>query len=155
MHQSTRVIFAAALLCAASFPAATSETTTYTYDALGRLSGSVTTGSVNNNLTTAATFDAAGNRANYTVDPTGNAIVVLTNSSLSVLPAHASIYSCSTTMLPPPINQFSRSCRVISTNYTVYVQIGVGTPTFDPGYSMTTNYVLQVTQAAYGTSVSP
>jgi hypothetical protein len=150
-----RVVLAAAILYAVSFPVLTSETTAYTYDALGRLSGSLTTGSVNNNMITASTHDAVGNRTQYSVDPTGNTTVALTDGSLNVLSAHASIYSCSTTVVPPPFSVTVRSCKVISTNYTVYQQVDAGAPTFDPGYSMTTNYVLLVTQTAYGTSVSP
>lgn len=154
MRQSMRVNLAGLGLCLISGTATATETTTYSYDALGRLAGSGTTGSVNNNVVTSTAFDAAGNRSNYTVDPTGSTPVTLTDVSLGVLPAHASTYSCSTIPFPPPVNQV-RSCVAIGTNYTVYVQAGTSAPTFDPGYSMSSNYVLQVTTAAYGTSVSP
>jgi YD repeat-containing protein len=41
------------------------ETTTYSYDALGRLTGSSISGGPNDNRTTATCFDAAGNRTRY------------------------------------------------------------------------------------------
>lgn len=46
------------------------ETTTYTYDALGRLISSKTSGS--QNVTTNTSFDAAGNRTNYSVTGAAN-----------------------------------------------------------------------------------
>lgn len=136
-------------------PSFATETTSFTYDALGRVVGSTTAGSVNNNLTVATTFDANGNRTNQSVDPTGNATVTLTDSNLNVLPAHAGTYSCSTVPLGYPINQVYRTCRVIATNFLVYSQIGAVAPTFDAGYSMPSNYTLVVTQAAYGSSATP
>jgi len=42
------------------------ETITFTYDALGRLTKSVHTGTVNNNQQTVYTLDPAGNRTNTT-----------------------------------------------------------------------------------------
>lgn len=44
-----------------------SDTTTYTYDALGRLVAVSTSGGVNKGLSVATCYDRAGNRANYTV----------------------------------------------------------------------------------------
>lgn len=155
LHSLLRWSIAALVVGMPALPLWASETTVFTYDALGRLTNSLTTGSVNNNLTTATSFDATGNRINYTVTPNGAAIVTLTDSNLNVLASHTSTYSCSVTLLPPPISQYYRTCKVIATNYTVYSQVGAGAPTFDPGYSMTSNYTLLVTQAAYGTSVSP
>lgn len=46
-------------------PASATETTTYTYDALGRLTASAITGSVNNGVQTATALDPAGNRTSY------------------------------------------------------------------------------------------
>ena len=43
------------------------ETVNYSYDALGRLSGSTTTGGPNNTRTTGTCFDRAGNRMRYDV----------------------------------------------------------------------------------------
>ena len=48
------------------------ETITYTYDELGRLKTVSSSGSVNNGQTTSVTFDAAGNRTNYTVSGSPN-----------------------------------------------------------------------------------
>jgi YD repeat-containing protein len=48
-------------------PGQTSDSVVYTYDALGRLVAVSTTGSVNNGLSVATSYDAAGNRTNYTV----------------------------------------------------------------------------------------
>jgi len=59
----------AGLACALSGAAAhATETITYTYDPLGRLTGNASAGTVNNNITHSVTYDAAGNRTNYTVD---------------------------------------------------------------------------------------
>jgi len=43
------------------------ETTTYSYDALGRLTGSSISGGPNNTRTTGTCFDAAGNRTRYDI----------------------------------------------------------------------------------------
>ena len=61
----------------AAAPAIAGETTTYTYDALGRLTGSASTGTVNNNLNTTIQYDPAGNRTNYTVTGSTNAAAVI------------------------------------------------------------------------------
>lgn len=44
-----------------------SETTTYSYDALGRLVSSASSGTVNNGLSTTISYDPAGNRSCYGV----------------------------------------------------------------------------------------
>lgn len=68
---SSRPSSAAALAAAGGFPAALlaalSETITYTYDARGRLVLVVRTGTVNNNVQSQYTYDAADNRTNVTV----------------------------------------------------------------------------------------
>lgn len=43
------------------------ETTTYSYDGLGRLKGATIVGGTNNGRTTGTCFDAAGNRIRYDV----------------------------------------------------------------------------------------
>ena len=53
-----------------------SETTVYTYDALGRMIGSSTTGSVNDGLQVGTAYDAAGNRTQYTVQGASNLAVL-------------------------------------------------------------------------------
>ncbi|MEG3145388.1 hypothetical protein U1839_12070 [Sphingomonas sp. RT2P30] len=47
--------------------AAASETKTYSYDALGRLTGSVTSGGPNDTRQIGTCFDRAGNRMRYDV----------------------------------------------------------------------------------------
>lgn len=47
-------------------PASATETVTYTYDALGRVTQSSHTGSVNSGLQTTYTHDPASNRTNTT-----------------------------------------------------------------------------------------
>lgn len=56
------------------------ETTTYTYDALGRLVESSTTGSVNNGLATSIGYDPAGNRSSYSVSGAGGTLGLLPES---------------------------------------------------------------------------
>lgn len=51
----------------ASAPVGATETVTYAYDALGRLTGRGSVGTVNNGLNVATAFDAAGNRLAYNV----------------------------------------------------------------------------------------
>jgi len=68
-----KCVSAAALAVALCASARASETITYTYDALGRVTGVAHAGSVNNALQSAITYDAAGNRSNYTI--TGGATV--------------------------------------------------------------------------------
>jgi len=48
------------------------ETTTYRYDALGRLVATNTSGSVNDGLATSVGYDAAGNRSSYAVSLGGS-----------------------------------------------------------------------------------
>jgi YD repeat-containing protein len=60
---------AAALAAAAPYQggAIGNETVNYSYDELGRLTGSNTTGGPNNTRTTGICFDKAGNRMRYDV----------------------------------------------------------------------------------------
>ena len=60
-----RVSVAVAGLIGSALPA--QETTTYKYDALGRLVTSVRSGGPNNGVTMGTCFDRAGNRARYDV----------------------------------------------------------------------------------------
>ncbi|WP_153039477.1 MULTISPECIES: hypothetical protein [Sphingobium] len=58
---------AGAFMCLLPLNAAhAAETTTYSYDELGRLKSSVITGGPNNSVSTAAAFDPLGNRTSYT-----------------------------------------------------------------------------------------
>ena len=65
-----RLLISTALLSLPAIAAAT-ETVVYTYDALGRLTGSATTGTVNGGVQTSTSFDPAGNRAGYSVSGVG------------------------------------------------------------------------------------
>ena len=60
---------AAALMAAAPYGGAPlgNETVNYSYDELGRLTGSNTTGGPNDTRTTGTCFDKAGNRTRYDV----------------------------------------------------------------------------------------
>jgi YD repeat-containing protein len=49
-----------------------SETITYSYDALGRLIETRSSGTVNNNLVMGTSYDPAGNRTNYSVTGSPN-----------------------------------------------------------------------------------
>lgn len=60
-------VSACALLALLTQPLLANETVTYSYDALGRLVATSTTGTVNNGQTVSTSFDPAGNRTNYTV----------------------------------------------------------------------------------------
>jgi hypothetical protein len=83
-QNSIRLGVLCSFVVAASGPASGSETTTYTYDALGRLVSSSTTGTVNNGLSVTAAFDAAGNRSSYNVSgATGSIITSATYSTSS------------------------------------------------------------------------
>lgn len=63
--------------CFSAVPASASETVTYTYDALGRLVAVQTSGTVNNGQDVTISYDAAGNRTNYTVTGAGAATPTL------------------------------------------------------------------------------
>lgn len=60
------------LLASVSVPAIAAETISYTYDAKGRLTKVVRTGTVNNNVQAQYTHDKANNRKNVTVTGSPN-----------------------------------------------------------------------------------
>ena len=62
----------------ASSAAYAGETITYTYDALGRLVKTVSSGTVNNNQTHSICYDEAGNRVTYKSDSGGSAASCVT-----------------------------------------------------------------------------
>lgn len=78
----------AALILAAFLPAAghAASTTTYTYDALGRLTNASTTGTVNNGVQMSTTYDPADNRATYQVTGSATKVVVVPINGLTVIP---------------------------------------------------------------------
>jgi hypothetical protein len=67
-------------------PALASETIAYTYDAQGRLITVAHTGTVNNNVQTSYSFDAADNRTNVTILNAFNRVVVVPLNGLTVIP---------------------------------------------------------------------
>lgn len=60
------VIVALTQLASAGVTSA-AETVNYTYDALGRLTGSIISGGPNSGVSTGTSFDPAGNRSGYSV----------------------------------------------------------------------------------------
>jgi YD repeat-containing protein len=77
---------ATALAAVLTTQASANETTTYTYDALGRLTNSATTGTVNSGMNVSTVFDAAGNRTNYTVTGSTNTPPSSGSGGVIVLP---------------------------------------------------------------------
>jgi hypothetical protein len=67
-------------------PAFAGTTTTYTYDALGRLVQANTTGTVNNGVQMSTSYDPADNRTNYVVTGSVNKVVVVPLNGLTVIP---------------------------------------------------------------------
>ena len=63
-----------------------SETITYTYDAQGRLTQAVHSGTVNNNAQSNYTFDNADNRTNVTIVNAGARVVVVPLNDLTIIP---------------------------------------------------------------------
>ena len=62
------------------------ETVTYTYDALGRLVATTTSGGPNNGVSTGISYDPAGNRSTYTV--TGSTASLNQRASGNMLAEH-------------------------------------------------------------------
>lgn len=81
-------ILAILSLCAvgAAADAYAASTTTYTYDALGRLVQANTTGSVNNGAQMSTTYDPADNRVTYQVTGSASKVVVVPINGLTVIP---------------------------------------------------------------------
>lgn len=75
---------------AAGTSALASETTTYSYDALGRLVATTVSGGPTDGLATSTQFDAAGNRTNYQVTgappPRPRRVIVLPLNGFTVIP---------------------------------------------------------------------
>lgn len=62
------------------------STTTYTYDALGRLVQATTVGTVNNGAQMSTTYDPADNRTTYQVTGSASKVVVVPFNGLTVIP---------------------------------------------------------------------
>jgi YD repeat-containing protein len=67
-------------------PALAASTTTYSYDALGRLTKAETSGTVNNGATVTISYDAADNRVTYQVVGAASRVVVVPLNGLTVIP---------------------------------------------------------------------
>ncbi|KQN04844.1 hypothetical protein ASE85_07595 [Sphingobium sp. Leaf26] len=80
--KATFILFALGM----SLPAHASSTTTYSYDALGRLVQSDTTGTVNNGVQVTTSYDAADNRETYKVTGSKNKVVVVPLNGFTVIP---------------------------------------------------------------------
>lgn len=70
-RKSAFLLSAAAGAMFAAADARASDTTTYRYDALGRLIAVTTSGGPNNGQNVGTCYDRAGNRTTYTVNTTG------------------------------------------------------------------------------------
>lgn len=76
-------------------PSIAQETTTYSYDAQGRLIGSSISGGPANGVNAAIQYDSADNRVNYTVTGAANAppaqsVIVLPLNGYTIIPILAS-----------------------------------------------------------------
>jgi hypothetical protein len=68
-------------------PAQAGETITYSYDALGRLTGTSHSGTINNGLKASYTYDAADNRTNVTVTGASrNVVIVVPLNGFTIIP---------------------------------------------------------------------
>lgn len=67
-------------------PGHAASTTTYTYDALGRLVQASTTGTINNGVQMSTTYDATDNRATYQVTGSTSTEAVVPINGLRVIP---------------------------------------------------------------------
>ena len=67
-------------------PLLAGTTTTYTYDALGRLVQANTTGTINNGVAMTTSYDPADNRTSYVVTGSVNKVVVVPLNGLTVIP---------------------------------------------------------------------
>lgn len=79
------------LLCSA--PTTATETISYTYDALGRLTSTVSSGSVNNGITTTYTLDAADNRARLVVGGGADSAAAFSIAGASAAPGQQLVFS--------------------------------------------------------------
>lgn len=66
-------------------PAHANSTTTYTYDALGRLVATSNTGTSNNGLSTNIEYDSAGNRKTYQVSGAASRVIVVPLNGFTVI----------------------------------------------------------------------
>lgn len=67
MRRTIHLLATAVSTAALAGAASASETISYSYDELGRLLSSSSSGSVNNGVASTTSYDSAGNRTNYSV----------------------------------------------------------------------------------------
>jgi YD repeat-containing protein len=77
------LLSAAAAFGLVAISAYAQETTTYSYDALGRLNSSTVSGGTNNGQQTSTSFDPAGNRSNYSVAGAPAASLSIANANVT------------------------------------------------------------------------
>lgn len=128
-------VLASLMLAVTSNCASAQSSTTYTYDALGRVKGASHSGSVNGDVSSAYEYDAAGNRTK---------VVVLTNASGG---------NCT---FSPRDGNFSYDWEFPSNSYWVWVDIsGTCTSpttiqyTFSRSGAPSGTFVVQPSQASY------
>jgi hypothetical protein len=93
---------AIAALAEGSGSALAQETASYSYDALGRLVSSNTSGGPNNGVATGMCFDAAGNRTQYVVATTGAPCTTPPNAMLMQTSASTQANSVEPEVSPSP-----------------------------------------------------
>lgn len=76
----------AATMSVTAGPLRAASTTVYTYDALGRLVKSSTTGTINDGVQMDATYDDADNRAAYKITGATTKAVIVPINGLTVIP---------------------------------------------------------------------
>lgn len=140
------------LLTACALPVHASETTTYSYDALGRLVSSVHSGTVNNGLTTTTTFDAASNRTNQTVTGALNAVFSIASASANEgSPLNFVVSRSGTTSNAVTVNwSTSDGTAIAGTNYTA----ASGVLSFAAGVTSKTFAVTTKSDGVYTPSLS-
>jgi hypothetical protein len=142
------------------------ETTTYEYDALGRLKKSSKSGGAHNGVQTTSTYDNAGNRTNLTTGTGGSTptppppppptTLALTDNFLGILPAHDNLYSCEIVDIWE-LSIYYETCWLDANGVTVYKSDGQnGGPPLDNGYTRPGGAgPLYVTSARYGQGDAP
>lgn len=88
MRKGAKAVFSIFALCSMAFVSAAhaSETKTYSYDALGRLVTTTTSGTVNNGATVTTGYDPADNRTSYVVTNSVSKVVVVPLNGFTVIP---------------------------------------------------------------------
>jgi hypothetical protein len=121
-------------------PSIAQETTTYTYDALGRLIASSISGGFNNGTQTGTTFDPASNRTNYSV--TG-----------SPIPPSFAIGSATAVSEGNPLTFTVTKTGTTASSYSVNYTTATGSGTATPGTDYTATFGTLTFPAGSSTSL--